>query len=424
LIFWTPAINMDSFRTDAPEFHGPAFISRNMVDLSGSFASSEIAPLAAFLSALRKTGDLLLVDGELTGRLSFDSGQLVAAAVGDEHGSAALQFVLGALRHARFEFFERNTPVRADVDLGPNPLRLLQHLSEAPASEWPERSMVPHLVAVTDPSRPVTLTRAEIQLLLQIDGCRDVGALSGELGLVPTLRGLRNLGAHGLVQFAPPDSPPDSPPDLRPESRPESRADTPVVSPGPGRDLLRSKRGWVLWELLQALLCTAVVVFGVRTIVQNFRVDGISMQPNFQSGQVLLVNRAAYFHLKWNGKLRFLFGGPRRGDVAVFDSPVQPGTDYVKRVIGLPGDRIAIHGGAVFVNEIALVEPYIRTPADYRFPDSGVARVPEGSYFVLGDNRPESLDSHFGWFVPVDDLIGRAWLRYWPPEALEIIPAG
>jgi signal peptidase I len=69
-----------------------------------------------------------------------------------------------------------------------------------------------------------------------------------------------------------------------------------------------------------------------------------------------------------------------------------------------------------------LVEPYIQFPAEYNFPLDGTPLVvPDDSYFVLGDNRPESLDSHFGWFVPVQDLIGRAWLRYWPPTELGIV---
>jgi signal peptidase I len=186
-------------------------------------------------------------------------------------------------------------------------------------------------------------------------------------------------------------------------------------------------------EVGQAIVFTAVLVVGMRSLVQNFRVEGVSMQPNFQSGQVLVVNRAAYFHLdSWplagllggrsDGQPGYVFGGPQRGDVAVFRAPPQPDTDYIKRVIGLPGDSVAVRNGRVYVNGTALTEPYIEFPADYIFPsEGGDLKVPSDSYFVLGDNRPESLDSHFGWFVPSEDLIGRAWIRYWPPTEVGIL---
>jgi len=186
-------------------------------------------------------------------------------------------------------------------------------------------------------------------------------------------------------------------------------------------------------ELTQAAVFTGALSFGVRTVVQNFRVEGISMQPSFVGGQVLVVNRLAYFHLDnarlarifpttRQGSTTYLFGGPQRGEVAVFRAPPEPDTDYIKRIIGLPGDTVAVRNGRVFVNGAPLVEPYIEFPADYSFPGNGDGLlVPDGNYFVLGDNRPESLDSHFGWFVPVQDLIGPAWIRYWPPGELGVV---
>jgi len=109
----------------------------------------------------------------------------------------------------------------------------------------------------------------------------------------------------------------------------------------------------------------------------------------------------------------------------IFQSPVEPGVDYIKRVIGLPGDRVAVRDGHVYVNDVRLTESYIQFPANYFFPAIGDSMtVPADSYFVLGDNRPESLDSHCGWFVPVNNLVGRAWVRYWPPAALGIVQSG
>jgi signal peptidase I len=125
------------------------------------------------------------------------------------------------------------------------------------------------------------------------------------------------------------------------------------------------------------------------------------------------------------GSGSYVFGGPQRGEVVVFRAPPEPDTDYIKRVIGLPGESILIQHGRVYVNGQALEEPYIRFPADYVFPGNGEpVTIPAGTYFVLGDNRPDSFDSHTGWVVPASNLIGRAWLRYWPPSSWGVVSAG
>jgi signal peptidase I len=122
------------------------------------------------------------------------------------------------------------------------------------------------------------------------------------------------------------------------------------------------------------------------------------------------------------GSLRYLFGGPQRGDVIIFRAPPEPDTDYIKRVIGLPGDKVLIKDGHVTVNGDSLDESYVQFASTVTFPTSGEpAIIPDKTYFVLGDNRPESLDSRAGWVVPVDNLVGRAWLRYWPPADWGVI---
>jgi signal peptidase I len=109
----------------------------------------------------------------------------------------------------------------------------------------------------------------------------------------------------------------------------------------------------------------------------------------------------------------------------VFQSPTEPDKDYIKRVIGLPGDTVLVNAGSVYVNGLRLDEPYIAFPPDYRFPSDGqLIQVPDGSYFVLGDNRPVSVDSHLGWFVPAANLVGRAWLSYWPPQTWGPVASG
>ncbi len=166
-------------------------------------------------------------------------------------------------------------------------------------------------------------------------------------------------------------------------------------------------------ELAQTVILMVVLFAGVRIVFQNFRVEGPSMQPTLSSGELLWVNKAAYF--RWNGQ--YLLGtGPQRGDIAVLHSPdPSDDVDLIKRIIGLPGDHLKIDKGQVFINDQQLTEPYIRFQASYSYPSDGQDLVvPAGQYFVLGDNRPNSRDSHFGWFVPADDLIGKASLSYWP----------
>ena len=162
----------------------------------------------------------------------------------------------------------------------------------------------------------------------------------------------------------------------------------------------------------------ALLFVVVRGVIQNFRVEGPSMLPTLESGQFLWVNKAAYF----NKDGQFPLGGPHRGDIAVLRLPDE-NVDLIKRVIGLPGDRIRITRGEVYVNDNKLEEPYIRFEGSYSYPHNGQSVVvPAGQFFVLGDNRPNSRDSHLGWFVPAENLVGRAWLSYWPPAHFGLVP--
>jgi signal peptidase I len=152
-------------------------------------------------------------------------------------------------------------------------------------------------------------------------------------------------------------------------------------------------------RLLPLAAVAASLTLAGLVAAQAVVVDGSSMAPALHSGQVLVVHRTAY-----------LFGGPRRGDVVVFRDPTHPGRQYVKRVIGLPGDHVLIEAGQVLVNDAVIDEPYVVDNDDYSYPPDGrPVRVPDGAYFVLGDNRPVSADSHLGWFVAAADLLGQAW---------------
>jgi signal peptidase I len=185
-----------------------------------------------------------------------------------------------------------------------------------------------------------------------------------------------------------------------------------------------------LWEMLQTVLLTLVIFLAVRAVVQNFKVEGASMEPSLHSGQYLLINKVGYARtdgtplaalVKQDASMGsgYLFGGPQRGDIIVFRSPVQPDKDFIKRVIGVPGDTVEVRGGQVFVNDQPIEEPYIRDRSPYLVPRQV---VPPTHYYVLGDNRPNSSDSHVWGLVPADNIIGRAWVSYWPPNLWGVVP--
>ena len=167
-----------------------------------------------------------------------------------------------------------------------------------------------------------------------------------------------------------------------------------------------------IWrEVLIILALIAAFYLGFRISLHNSRVVGSSMEPNLYNGARVLV-----------GKLAYRFGGaPGRGDVIVFEPPAQAASplDYVKRVIGLPGESVETRDGLVYIHkldgEVAELDESaylgIATIGSYV---SGV--IPEGSYFVMGDNRNESGDSRQGWTVPLSDIVGRAWVVIWPPS--------
>jgi signal peptidase I len=159
------------------------------------------------------------------------------------------------------------------------------------------------------------------------------------------------------------------------------------------------------------VLCLGLFVFiGVHLTLEQVIVYQSSMQPTLKEGQHLFISRAALF-----------FHSPERGDIVIFDCPQYVSSiPLVKRVIGMPGDTIEIKSGSVYVNGVALEEPYIKESPGYTVD---ALTVPEDNYFVLGDNRNVSNDSHCGWTVPEANIIGKAWVSVWPPETWGLIPA-
>ena len=166
----------------------------------------------------------------------------------------------------------------------------------------------------------------------------------------------------------------------------------------------RSSRG--IQDVIETLLLALVLFLGINLITARIRVDGPSMKPTLHNGEYVIVNRLAY---KWT-KLHL-------GDVIVFRFPRNPRQEYIKRVIGLPGDEVYITNKQVFLNGRLLDEPYIADAPQYY----GTWRVPEDSLFVLGDNRNNSSDSHDWEFVPMKNVVGKALVVYWPPSAWGLI---
>jgi signal peptidase I len=197
--------------------------------------------------------------------------------------------------------------------------------------------------------------------------------------------------------------------DSFPNPSPEE-AISPVEEALPAPAEQQPSRIWsVLREVIETVLLAAIIWLAVNFATARYVVDGQSMEPNLHTGQFLIVSRLAY-----------RFGSPQRGDIVVFDYPGNPADDYVKRIIGLPGDIVLIENNQVFVNDTLLSEPYL-PPDDYT---TGTGRwvIPEGNYFVMGDNRAHSSDSRQWGLLSMDKIIGKAWVSYWPPESWGFLP--
>lgn len=197
----------------------------------------------------------------------------------------------------------------------------------------------------------------------------------------------------------------------------------------------KRRRVWAVTarELAETILLAVLIFFAVRASVQNFRVEGASMEPSLEHQEYLIVNKLAYatidlsvidwlpFYDSGDHPVHHLWDSPGRGDVIVFKAPPEAiggstdEKDFIKRIIGVPGDTIEIvpDSGAVLANGETLAEDgYIRGRTTC-LAGCGPWVVPEGSYFVLGDNRQNSSDSRRGWFVPEENIIGKALITYW-----------
>jgi signal peptidase I len=202
---------------------------------------------------------------------------------------------------------------------------------------------------------------------------------------------------------------------------------TPAASPRNETVGARTSCLGAFGEVLETVILAMVIFLLIRNVVQNFRIEGPSMQPNFHDGQFLFINRFAYcpglhldaapLNLHWSKT--WCLWQPQRGDVLVFRYPRDPSKDFIKRVIGLPGETVEVRAGRVYIDGSLLPEPFGPNEGSYSAPPTV---VPQDNVYVMGDNRNNSSDSHTWGPLPESYIVGRSWLSYWPPQDWGVVP--
>ncbi len=217
-------------------------------------------------------------------------------------------------------------------------------------------------------------------------------------------------------------------PGLTPERLFEPPSPPPVMAPPPHR---RRRYLTIFREVVETLLLALLIFLAVRATVQNFKVEGRSMLPSLDNGQYIIVNKLAYaqfdmglfdflpFYDAGENSTHHLFGSPERGDVVVFEAPKYPDRDFIKRIIGVPGDKVEIRSGVVYINDEPINESYTQGATNC---PCGPWYIEEGHYFVLGDHRNNSSDSR--QFGPIEEssIIGKTWFSYWPLSDVGMAP--
>jgi signal peptidase I len=181
--------------------------------------------------------------------------------------------------------------------------------------------------------------------------------------------------------------------------------------------MLAKRIGEFFLDILEVVVFSvAIFLFVYLLVMQPHKIKGASMEPNFPDGEYLLTDKFTY-----------RFGEPKRGDVVVFIAPGQNVEEYIKRIIGLPGDKVSIKENKVYVNGVQLEENYLsnslKTGGGSFLKEGQEVAIPQDNYFVLGDNRPFSSDSRSWGTITKQEITGKAWIIYWPVQKIGVVNA-
>lgn len=189
----------------------------------------------------------------------------------------------------------------------------------------------------------------------------------------------------------------------------QDEGDLADIYDAPDQRRARPARSWgqLLRDVVETVVLTLVIFAVINVLTGRFRIEGPSMRPNLHEGQYIIIDKVTY-----------RFEPPERGDIIVFHHPRNTGRDLIKRVIGLPRETVEIRQGQVYVDDTLLEEPYVLRPGRY----SGHYELGPDEYFVLGDNRPNSDDSHNWGVLNREKIVGKAWISYWPPDEWGGVP--
>jgi signal peptidase I len=163
----------------------------------------------------------------------------------------------------------------------------------------------------------------------------------------------------------------------------------------------------MLRDLVETMVLVAIAFLVINALIGRFRIEQVSMQPNLHEGEYVIVDKVSY-----------AFRQPERGEIIVLKNPSPSQPDLIKRVIGLPGETIDVAGGQVHINGQPLTEPYIQPPMGR---EQASFTLQADQYFVMGDNRSNSSDSREFGARPINDIVGRAWIIYWPPADWQML---
>ncbi|PKM82629.1 MAG: signal peptidase I [Firmicutes bacterium HGW-Firmicutes-14] len=167
--------------------------------------------------------------------------------------------------------------------------------------------------------------------------------------------------------------------------------------------------GYLFGDIIESVAIAVVLAVIIRVFLfQPFYIPSASMEPTLVAGDRIIVS-----------KINFRFTDPARWDIVVFKYPVDPSKDFIKRIVGMPGETLQIRDSRLYINGEVVEQPFL--PPDLRYGDFGPVKITESQYFVMGDNRNNSDDSRVWGTLPKDNIIGKALIKYWPFERMGLL---